>query len=220
MTNGGRKREPATAASFLRSLSARDQRALLLLAAATALFLLLDLLVLPVMDPAEKLRASLPLKEKTLRKYRRLVALAADQKKEFQEMQARLAEAEKGLLSSSTSALAAAELQEVIKQLMAKQGMEMRNAAFRPVRVLKVAGASYNVVPLSLSFQCRLDQLTSFLLAAHASRKVLALDQLSIRALPSRPGRPQKPQKPQRMVAVRMVIRGLMIAEPAPTPKA
>ena len=220
MTNGGRKREPATAASFLRSLSARDQRALLLLAAATAMFLLLDLLVLPVMDPAEKLRASLPLKEKTLRKHRRLVALAADQKKEFQEMQARLAEAEKGLLSSSTSALAAAELQEVIKQLMAKQGMEMRNAAFRPVRVLKVSGASYNVVPLSLSFQCRLDQLTSFLLAAHASRKVLALDQLSIRALPSRPGRPQKPQKPQKMVAVRMVIRGLMFAEPAPTPKA
>ena len=213
MTDGGRKREPAIATSFLHSLSARDRRALVVLAAAAALFLLLELVMLPTMNSAKKLGATLPLREKTLRKYWQMVARAADQKKELQGMQVRVAEAEKGLLSNSTPALAAAELQEVIKQLMAKQGMEMRNAAFRPVRVLKVAGATYNVVPLSLSFGCRLNQLTSFLLAAQSSRKALALDQLSIRALPSHPGRPQK------MVAVQMVIRGLMFAEPAPTPK-
>ena len=68
-------------------------------------------------------------------------------------MQVRVAEAEKGLLSNSTPALAAAELQEVIKQLMAKQGMEMRNAAFRPVRVLKVAGRPITSCPC----RCRSD---------------------------------------------------------------
>ena len=198
---------------FWHSLSARDRRALVVLAAAAALFLLLELVMLPTVGNAGKLGASLPLKKKTLRKYRQMVAPASDQKKGLQGMQARLAEAEKGLLKNRTPALAAAELQELVKQLMTQHGMEMRNAAFRPVRVLKVTGETYSVVPLSLSFECRLDQLTSFLLAVDGSRKVLALDQLSIRALPPHPRRPQK------MVAVQMVIRGLMFALPAPAPK-
>ena len=185
----------------------------MVLAGAAAVFLLLEVVMLPTMDSVGKLGDALPLKEKTLHKYRRMVAAASDQRSGLQGIEIRLAEAEKGLLSNRTPALAAAELQELIKQLMTQHGMEMRNAAFRPARVLKAAGATYSVVPLSLSFQCRLDQLTSFLLAAHGSRKVLALDHLSITALPARSARPQK------MVTVRMVIRGLMLAEPAPTPK-
>ena len=198
---------------FWHSLSARDRRALVVLAGAAALSLLLELVMLPTMDSAGKPGAALPLREKALHKYLPMVAGTSGQKNRVQEMQIGLAEAEKGLLSNRTPALAAAELQELIKQLMTQQGMEMRNAAFRPARVLKAAGATYSAVPLSLSFQCRLDQLTSFLLAAHGSRKVLALDQLSITAVPAHSTRPQK------MVSVRMVIRGLMFAEPAPTPK-
>ena len=56
MTDGGRKREPAIATSFLHSLSARDRRALVVLAAAAALFLLLELVMLPTMNSAKKAR--------------------------------------------------------------------------------------------------------------------------------------------------------------------
>lgn len=197
---------------FWRSLSERDRRALAALAAAAAIFLFLDLLVLPLMDRAQKLHSVLPLKEKTLRKYQQKAALSPGQEKDWQGLQARLAVLQKGLLSSRTAPLAAAELQEVVKQLLARQGIEMQNAAFQPVRLLKVADATYSVVPLSLSFECRLDQLTNFLLAAHSSGKALALDQFSIRALPP------NLRGQQKMVSVQMVIRGLMLAEAAPAP--
>jgi hypothetical protein len=195
------------------NLKPREKRALVVMAAAVTLFLLLEFAFLPWMEGTEKVRAGLPLKEKTLRKYQQMVALAADGKAEWRNLQTRLAEAEKGLLESRAPAVASAELQELVKQLMTEQGMEMRSADFRPVRALKPAAAGYSVVPLSLSFECTLDQLTNFLLLAQSNNKTLGLGQFSITAVPPRPKQPLK------MVAVRMVIRGLMLAEPAPTPK-
>ena len=196
-----------------RSLNPREKRALAAMALAAALFLLLEFLVLPWMDSAEKLRAALPLKEKTLRKYQQRVALAGARETDWQSLQTRLAEGEKGLLDSRAPAVASAELQELVKQLMAQQGIEMRSADFLPARALKPAAVGYSAVPLSLGFECTLDQLANFLLAARGSSKMLALEQLAISAVPPRPDRPRK------LVSVRVVIRGLMIAEPAATPK-
>lgn len=196
-----------------RSLNTREKRALAAMAVAAALFLLLEFFVLPGMDSAEKLRAALPLREKTLRKYQQMVALAGGRETDWQSLQTRLAEAEKGLLDSRTPAVASAELQELVKQLMAQQGIEMRGANFLPARALKPAAAGYTAVPLSLGFECTLDQLASFLLAARSSSKVLALEQLTISTVLPRPDRPRK------MVSVQIVIRGLMIVEPAAAPK-
>ncbi len=205
------------ASSLGRSFGGRDRRALLALAVAGALFLLVDFAVLPWIESAQRLRASLPLKEKTLRKYRQMVALAGNREADWESLQKRVAEAEKGLLESRTPALASAELQQLVKQLMSQQGVEMRGADFLPVRPIKLDDATYTAVPLALSFECRLDQLINFLLAARNSGKTMALDQLSIAAAPPQPDRAAK------LVSVRMAIRGLMAAEPAlaggPPPK-
>lgn len=195
--------------NLVRSLSQRDRRALLALAVAAAMFLLLALVALPWMESAEKLRASLPLKEKTLRKYRQMVVLAGPRETDWENLQNRLVEAERGLLDSRAPALASAEMQQLVKQLMAQQGLEMRGADFLPARAIKAADTTYTIAPLSLTFECTLDQLANFLLAARNSSKTLALDQLSTAAITPRPERPQK------RVSVRMVIRGLMAAEPA-----
>lgn len=195
-----------------RSFNQREKRALGAMGLAAALFLLLQFLLLPAMESAEKLRAALPLREKTLRKHQDLVAQAGARETDWQSLQARLAETEKGLLDSRASAVASAELQQLVKQLMAQQGIEMRSADFLPVRALKPVSAGYAAVPLSLQFECTLDQLANLLLAARGGNKILALEHLTVGAVPPRPDRPRK------MVSVRMVIRGLM-AEPAAAPK-
>lgn len=193
---------------FGRALAAREKRALAALAVAALLFALLDFIALPVVDNAGQLHAALPLKEKSLRKHQALIALAGSRETGWKGAQARLADAEKGLLESRTPALASAELQERVKQLLTQQELEARGATFLPVRPLGQAGSGYLTVPLSLTFECTVDQLANLLLAARADSKTLAVEQLQVDAAPSRPDR-------QKTVSVRLVVRGVMAAESA-----
>ena len=194
---------------LLRNLQAREKRALGALAGAFLLFLLAQFIALPWMEAAEKLRASLPLKEKTLRKYHNLAALVGLRETDWRTIQGRLAEAERGLLDSKTGALASAEMQQRLQQLADQQGIELRGADFLPVKPLKPADAGYALVPVGLSFECTLDQLANFLAMAATGPKTLLIEQLSIVASPPRADRPRK------MVTVRLVVRGLMAQEAA-----
>ena len=194
---------------LLRNLQAREKRALGVLAGAFLLFLLAQFIAFPWMEVTEQLRASLPLKEKTLRKYHNLAALVGPRETDWRTIQGRLAEAERGLLDSKTGALASAEMQQRLQQLADQQGIELRGADFLPVKPLKPADAGYALVPVGLSFECTLDQLANFLAMAAAGPKTLSIEQLSIVASPPRADRPRK------MVTVRLVVRGLMAQEAA-----
>ena len=200
---------------FLRNLQAREKRALAVLALGLGVFLLAQFVLFPLMEAAGKRRASLPMKEKALRKYRTLAALIGPRETDWRNFQARLADAEKGLLDSRAAALASAELQERVKKLLDQHGIETRGVDFLPVKPLKPVEAGYSAVPLGVSFECTLDQLTNFLIAAAAGPKILALEQLVVNASPARPDRPKK------MVTVRMTLRAVMLSEapPAPAPK-
>jgi hypothetical protein len=194
---------------LLRNLQSREKRALGALAGALAVFLLAQLVAFPLIDAAEKRRASLPLKEKTLRKYQNLAALIGARETDWRIIQARLADSERGLLDSKTAALASAELHQRLQQLAEQQGIAQRSADFLAVRPLKPVEAGYATVPLGLAFECTLDQLANFLAAAAAGPKTLSIEQVSIIASPPRDDRPRK------MVTVRLVVRGLMLQEPA-----
>lgn len=196
-----------------RGLQAGEKRALAALAAGAVIFVLAQFLVLPAIDSGEKLRASLPLKEKTLRKYLNLASLIGTRETDGRTLQARLAEAETGLLDSRAAALASAELQERVKLLAEEQKIELRGADFLPAKPLKPAEAGYIGVPLALAFECTLDQFAGFLSTAAAGPKTLAIEQLSISASPPRPDRPKK------MVSVRLTLRAVMAVETVPAPK-
>ncbi len=191
----------------LNSLAPRDRRALALVAAAALAFVLLDFVVLPAVDSAANLRAAIPLKEKTLRKYQQMVALAGARETDWLAVQTRADAAEKRLLDSRTPALAGAEMQTLLKQLMSSAGIDMRSADFLPARPLKAGAATYTVAPIVVAFECPLDQLANLLAAAAGSSKILALDQLTVQHVQPRPDRPQK------LVSVRMAIHGLSASE-------
>jgi hypothetical protein len=196
---------------LLRNLQSRERRALGALAGAGGLFLMAQFVAFPWMEATEKLRASLPLKEKTLHKYQNLAALIGPRETDWRNIQERLAEAERGLLDSKAAALASAELQQRLQELAEQHGIELRSTDFPPVRPLKPADTGYASVPIGLSLECTLDQLVDFLAAAAAGPKTLSIEQLSMIASPPRPDRQRK------MVMVRMVVRGLM-AQEAPAP--
>jgi hypothetical protein len=195
--------------ALLRRLQPREQRAVGLLAIAVLLVLVLQFAVFPVMDSAEKTRAGLPLKEKRLHKYRQMVSLAGAAETDWKALEQRLAQAEKGLLDSRSAALASAELQDRVKQLLAQQGIEPRSLNFVPVRVLPPPESGYSAVPLSLAFECTVDQLANMLAAFQSAGKTLAVESMSVEAAPMRG------EQARKLVSVRMVIRAVMFAGPS-----
>ena len=155
----------------------RDQRALLIAGIAAALFLLLEFGALPVWDRWQAERANLPVRERTLLKYRNAVATRALRDAEGATLEARLREAEAGLLTGETPAIASAELRQWIQQLASEHAVEVRSSQFLPAKPL---GDDYWQVPLGLQVQGRMDSLVSFWKACGAGSKVLRITQLSI----------------------------------------
>ena len=155
----------------------RDKRALLSAGIAAALFLLLEFGALPVWDGWQAERANLPVRERTLLKYRNAVATRALRDAEGATLEARLREAEAGLLTGETPAIASAELRQWIQQLASEHSIEVRSSQFLPAKPL---GDDYWQVPLGLQLQGRMDSLVSFLKACGSGPKVLSVTQLSI----------------------------------------
>src|ERR1035437_7757390 len=115
--------------------------------------------------------------ERKLDKYGAVARTAEVRRAEAASVNARLQEAERGLLTSETTALASAELQQLAKQLTAAESIDIRSNDFLPA---KPAGGEYMQVPLGLQFQCRLDQLINFLTDISASQRRLAVSKLFV----------------------------------------
>lgn len=194
--------------SYFNGLQPREQRAVGALAAAVLLILVFQFAIFPMMDLVDKNRAELPLKQKRLRKYRGLVSLIGAAETDWKALEQRLVQAEKGLLDSRTAALAAAELQDHAKELLKQQGIEPRGVSFMAVKALAPPDSGYSAVPLSLSFECSVDQLANLLASFQSDSKTLAVDSLYLEAVPVRA------DKTRKVVGVRMAIRAVMFSEP------
>ena len=184
------------------NFAAKDKKALALAGIAVALYAALQFAVFPVWDALQERRDNLPIEERKLEKYRAVVKTVELRRAEAASVDAKLQEAEKGLLTGDTAALASAELQQLAKQLSAAESIDIRSNDFLPA---KPAGGEYVRVPLGLQFQCRLDQLINFLSDISASPKRLTVSRLFV----------QSGGTKDKQVSVGMELAGFMHAEAA-----
>jgi hypothetical protein len=182
-------------------LGERDRRALTFLIPTVLVILVTRFAVFPVMDSFEDASRAIPIQEKTLRKYRALAAAAPAWETSAQTYDARLAEAEKGLLASRTAPLAAAEVQQQVRELASAAGIQPRSVDFLPVRKL---GDDYATASVSLQFTAGLDQAMALLHSLQSQSKVLSLEQMRITSLTD---------VNRKQVIVTMVIAGVAPAE-------
>jgi Tfp pilus assembly protein PilO len=159
------------------TIQKRDKVALILGAAAAVIFVLMDFAVLPAWDFLQESRDDLPIRERQLQKSRQLAVQTANYTAAASSAQAALREAENGLLASATPAVASAELQEVVGQLATAEGIEIRSNQFLPAKPL---ASEYTQVPLGIDFQCRLDQLVSFLTHIEQLPRFVAVQKMII----------------------------------------
>jgi Tfp pilus assembly protein PilO len=161
------------------ALQQRDRRALKGMAAAVAVWLLLRFAIFPAWDRWDEAREQLPMREAALIKYRQAIQTLGAATESEELLQRRLRQAEEGLLQGATPALAAAELQEWVRQTAASRDIEVRSSEFLPVRSQQ---NGYAQVPVGLQFQCRLDQLVSFLEELQTSSRILTIPRFQAQA--------------------------------------
>lgn len=168
-----------TVGRFFSGLGDRDRRALQLLAAAALLILLVRFVAYPLLDAAEDFSGSLPVREKVLRKHRALAEATPARESGFGALKARLEETEAGLLKSRTGPLAAAEVQQQVREMATAAGIQVRSVDFLPLRKM---GAEYVAVPVSAQFSAPVEQVVGLLNALHRAQTTLAVEQLRVSA--------------------------------------
>ncbi len=183
------------------ALSERDRRALNILVAAACLFLLARFVAFPLWDALAASEGAIPVREKTLRKYRALAEAVPARENDFVTLKAGLEQAETGLLKNQTGPLAAAEIQQLVRDMAAAAGIQVRSGDFLPLRKLDTW---YAVVPVSAQFTASMDQLVNLLNALRAAQKTLAVEQIRISAAN---------EGPKKLVNVYLVVAGVVRAE-------
>ncbi len=161
-------------------LEKRDRRALLLLTAAVAVILALKFGLGrsgPVV--AEAAVDSVDMAERKLVKLRQLAATIPGKEAVLKEANAQLAAKEVGVIQTDTAQQAQAQLLQVIRTLGKTENIDARGGEFGPVRPL---GADYGEVSVTVSFECRIEQLVNFLADLTSEKALLASSEVRITA--------------------------------------
>jgi Tfp pilus assembly protein PilO len=185
------------------AIRTRDRRALQWGGVALAAWALLRFAALPAWDNWQQQRAELPLRETALIKYRQALAASGQDRESAEALRNRLREAEAGLLQSATPALAAAELQDWVREVAARHAIELRSSEFLAV---PASTGDYAQVPLRLQLQCRLEQFVNFLSEVRSGGRILAVPRLQVQATGG----------DDKIVQVSLTIAGVMRAPQSP----
>ena len=162
---------------MLAKLSRRDRIALTAAAVATALFMLLNFGVFPLLEHLGTSPEVVQQKQVELRRDKRLLAEAQLEKTHLTAAADRLKGLEAGLLESPSPSLANAEWQHLVGQLADSKGIQLGSSEFLRIQEL---GAGYSLVTGRVQLRCRLDQLVDFLVALSSSPKLLSVTRLMV----------------------------------------
>lgn len=161
------------------TISDRDRRALSILAVAVLLVAVYWLMTSPsgsstkVVQPVE----SAARLEKRLDTLRREAATVPAKEAILKQVSAELAQREKGLIQADTAAQAQARLVEILKEIAKNQQppLDVRQIELGQVRAF---GDSYGEVPVSITIDCRTDQLVNFMAFLSAQPELIATEEI------------------------------------------
>jgi hypothetical protein len=169
---------------MFKKLSRRDRIAVGVGLGATALFLLLNFGVFPLLEGLGSSPELVQQKEVELRQDQRLLAEASLETTHLAAAEERLKRLEAGLLEGPSPYLATAEWQRLVGQLADSKGIQLGSSEFLRIQEL---GAGYSLVTGRVQFNCRLDQLVDFLVSLASSPKLLSATRLLVLSPPGNP---------------------------------
>lgn len=163
------------------NLNDRDKRALILLVASLAVFFLVYLATgsssnsggTSVVQPVE----SVDRVQKRLEALRKQAATLPAKEEIYKKVSAELADREKGLIQADTAAQAQARLVQILREVAKNQTppLEIRQTELGQARSF---GEFYGEVPVSITLDCRTDQLVNYMAYLSAQPELIATEEI------------------------------------------
>ena len=158
-------------------LSRREKTLLVWAGLAVALYLLLELLLLPFWDSLADTRANADFQARRVRNYQRMLQQQDRTRSELDRLRRRTELLEQGLLDSPGDALAGAEIQGLVRDIAAARGLSVRNSDLLPVEDL---GPRYSKVSTRIDLRGGIHQWVDFVDAMGSGPKILFVEDLRI----------------------------------------
>lgn len=182
------------------TLQPRDRRALILCGVAIAGILIYriaatDPAVPETVRPAESSEVA----EKRLARVRQMAGQVPAKEELLKQARADLLQREKGLLDGETAAQAQAQLISIVRKVGREEAppVEIRSTEIGPVRPL---GDAYGEVLVSMTVDCRIDQLVNLLSSLAAQPEIVATSDLRVGAARAK----------DKIINVRMTVSGVV----------
>jgi len=187
------------------NLNERDKRALMLLAAGLAVFFVVYLATgssdsTRVVQPVESVERV----QKQLETLRKTAATLPARQEIHKKVAAELAEREKGLIQADTANQAQARVVQILREVAKNQSppLDIRQTELGQARSF---GDAYGQVPVSITLDCRTDQLVNFMAYLSAQPELIATEEIRFAA-----GNPKNKSIPVRLTVTGIVPRRLV----------
>lgn len=190
-------------------LSRREKTLLAWGGLAVALYLLLVLLLLPFWDSLDDTRANADFQARRVRNYQRMLQQKDRVQFERDHLRRRAELLEQGLLDSPGDALAGAEIQGLVRDIAAVQGLTVRNSDLLPVEEIS---PRYSKVSTRISLSGGIHRWVDFVAAMGSGPKILFVEDLRIS-----PVRPNDPKNKD--IRVTLAVSALKRVQPEPAGK-
>jgi len=182
-------------------LSPEHRRLAWLLLGGLALLLFYLAIVNPLLNLSDSWTQELARRRQVLAKYQALIGNKARIIRGNQAMKAALANTGSQFLSGGNAAVAASDLQEILKKLARDHGVQLASTKIMPSR----EAGPYLEVPVQVQFSGTIDQVLIILYHLEHHKKLLFIPELDINA-----PRWQKGEKSQALLQINMVISGVI----------
>ena len=144
--------------------------------------------------------------ENRLERLRKIAQVIPAREAELQRAQELLASREKRLLAAATAAQAQAQLQETVRGIGQKEGIEVRGAEELKIKAL---GDDYGEVSVTVAFTCTIEQFVNLLAALANEPQLLATSEIRISAANAK----------QKTIQVRLSVSGAVPKKLVPEKK-
>lgn len=192
------------------NVSKREKWLVALALTCVLVYYLANSFLFPYLDSSSAITEKIAIYAKRITNYRRLLRGKDSVKAALEETQRQVASAEMGLLENNMDALANAELQGIVKEMVQAKGLNFRRSDLLPV---KSVSPEYSKVSTHIEMTGNLEQVVALLTGLETTPQILFIEDLRI--LPMETNNLKNKQ-----VSASLMISGLKRVQPDNTPPA
>lgn len=188
-------------------ISKREKRFIIGGAAVSCFILLYHFGFKPILNQERNIREEIAVKQKILSSYQNVAKKKGQLERSINYLKLRLKDTEGKLLDGGNPSLAAANLQEIIKQISSQSGISITSVRVLPSSPIDM----YTEIPVRIETKGTIASVKNFLHKIQNNPKLLAVKEMNV-YVPRSPGRRRRPKASESAASFRsgLVVMGFI----------